>query len=76
MGSYDTCLPCSGGGHFSITVRNCGNHVCFVGSATETQSEEQCRAILEKGTRIEQEFAEYFTGESSCIDKIPTEEYN
>ena len=31
-------------------------------TAQPRSTEEQCRSIFEKGERIEQEFAEYFTG--------------
>ena len=33
-------------------------------------TEEQSRQIFEKGSRIEQEFAEYFTGEEEGIDLV------
>ena len=34
-------------------------------SAQPRNTEEQCKQIFEKGTKIEQEFAEYFTGEGA-----------
>lgn len=39
-------------------------------AAQPKSSEEQCRAIFEKGERIEQEFAEYFTGKLYCINVV------
>jgi len=44
-----------------VNVEDCMMFVLSLRSAQQRNTEEQCKQIFEKGTKIEQEFAEYFT---------------
>ena len=50
-----------------IHVYTCILHSCCYRAAQSRSSEDHCLALFEKGQRIEQEFAEFFTGKNYTV---------